>query len=82
MSDYSILLQFPTDDEPFALGFEAGRIWQRLRNLELDDVDGQVFHAANTEVVLRMIEALDLEGVLRADIEDDTWMVFRRAHQT
>lgn len=82
MSDYSLALKFPTDDDHFALGFEAGRLWESLRDLDIDDVDGQMFHAANTEVVLRMIEALDLEGVLRADIEDDTWMIFRRVHQT
>lgn len=73
MSAFKPVLAFDTDEPGFARGFEAGRIWTLLQE-DPDAVVGQPFHAANAEMVLRMVEALDLP--LRAEFTDDeTWMV-------
>jgi hypothetical protein len=52
---YQPLLPFDTDDPEFARGFEAGRLWTRLR------ADGDALEAnvciENAEMVLRIAEA-------------------------
>lgn len=80
---YRQLLQFDTDYPEFVRGFEAGRIWSLLRMVVKGDVDGEEldglpFHAANTEMVLRMLEALELVDDWRAEFVDETWMVLRQ----
>jgi hypothetical protein len=55
MGGYDCLLPFDTDDPAFVRGFEAGRVWARLRATG-EPVEEHV-HAANAEMVLRMAEA-------------------------
>lgn len=71
MSDatgYNLLLAFDSDDPEFARGFEAGRLWERVKN---DHTNwDEIIHAANAEMVMRMCEAQ--ERSFRAeDIDDD-----------
>jgi hypothetical protein len=76
---FGCVLPFDTDDSEFCRGFEAGRLWEMLRDHEGDaPLAGQQFHASNAEMILRMLDALGRND-LRADIEDDTWMVLRHA---
>ena len=80
---YECALPFDTDSADFARGFEAGRIWERLRDGDLDSLDGQLFHAANAEMVLRMVDATaDSVGrYLRAEFtEAPGWMVLRHVY--
>lgn len=72
---YDLVLRFDTDASEFARGFEAGRIWERIRDGDLDSLDGQLFHATNAEMVLRMIESTEV--TLLAEHVDDTWMVLK-----
>lgn len=68
------VLAFDTDDPQFALGFEAGRIWEQLKREDYEAVDGQPIHAKNCEVVLRMGDALG--APISADFTDDEgWMI-------
>lgn len=84
MSDerFECVLPFETDDPSFALGFEAGRIWERLREGDLDSLNGLAFHAANVEMVHRMRDATPGLGQhLQAEFtEDANWMVLRHVH--
>lgn len=72
MSDYALALAFDTDDPEFVRGVEVGRLWEQLK---AGDADGQMFHATNAEMVMRMAESLDLD--VRAEDVDETWMVLR-----
>lgn len=49
------ILAFDTDDRQFALGFEAGRLWQML-NTDEEPLEA-ILHGANAEMLLRMAEA-------------------------
>lgn len=52
---YGLILAFDTDDPEFARGFEAGRLWERVK---ADQTDwSQMIHAVNAEMVMRMCEA-------------------------
>lgn len=53
---HALLLSFDTDDREFARGFEAGRVWATLQ--ESAAPIEVIVHASNTEMVLRMAEAL------------------------
>lgn len=80
---YQLMLQYDTDYPEFVRGFEAGRIWSLLRVVKqevvpADEIDGLPFHATNTEMILRMLEALDLVDEWHAEIVDETWMVLRQ----
>lgn len=52
---YSLILTFDRQGEDFVLGFEAGRLWERVK-AEPGEFDETV-HAANAEMVLRIAEA-------------------------
>lgn len=76
-SDFLLALEFDTDDPEFARGFEAGRLWEIFRRNDEHMLDGQFFHASNSELVLRMIDAWGRQGVTAEFTEDPVWMVLR-----
>jgi hypothetical protein len=69
-ADYSLVLAFDTSDAEFCRGFEAGRIWQMLKNE--DSVDAELVHGANAEMLLRMSEAT--RRPIAGAVLDDTWI--------
>lgn len=72
MNNWSLILAFDTQDPEFARGFEAGRIWT-LMTENPDALTGLIFHAENSEMILRMIEVKGLS--LKAHFTDDKeWM--------
>lgn len=79
MNEYQCVLKFDTDDSEFVRGFEVGRLWEMLKAPVDEDpfIVGQLFHAVNAEMIIRMFESLGRTD-LRAEIHDDTWMVLRR----
>lgn len=54
-SGHSCLLPFDTDDEQFARGFEAGRLWALLR--ASDDEVVECIGASNAEMAMRIADA-------------------------
>ena len=69
--EYELLLQFDTDDEAFAKGFEIGRLWTALEH----DPDAEleaVAHASNAEMLLRVAEAHG-RRITTVDL-DDHWL--------
>lgn len=77
---FNLILPFDTDSEEFVLGFEAGRIWT-LMDENPDKLLGLIFHAANAEMILRMLEVKDLS--LKAHFTDDhVWMRFEEKEST
>lgn len=73
---HSLLLAFDTESKAFCRGFEAGHLWTRVR---YGDLGPHTVHATNTEMVLRMAEACDLD--VRSEIVDDCWMHVEFAHR-
>lgn len=72
MSNFVCVLPFDTDSEEFVRGFEAGRIWVLMEE-NPDKLPGLIFHAANAEMIIRMIESKGLP--LKAQFTDDErWM--------
>lgn len=66
------VVSFPDQSPSFALGFEAGRIYAALSAGER--VEGQLVHAENAEVLLRIADALDV--CARAEFTNDPgWMM-------
>lgn len=55
MSGYELVLAFDTDDPEFCRGFEAGRLWERVKNDQTDW--DEMIHATNAEMVMRMCES-------------------------
>lgn len=51
---YSLVLAFDTDDPEFTRGFEAGRLWERIKADQSDF--REIIHATNAEMVMRMCE--------------------------
>lgn len=70
------VLVFDTDSADFMRGFEAGRIWEALK-ADPSDMNGQLFHATNSEILMRMIDSLELEGLRAEFTNDPAWMVIR-----
>lgn len=66
---YSPLLPFDSDDPEFTRGFEAGRLWEQLRDPEPFE---QTIHASNAEMAIRMCETRERE--FEAVELDDDWM--------
>lgn len=69
--------------EQFTLGFEAGRIWALMRRIKegsvlSEELEGQSFHAENAEMIMRMLDACELEGWSAKYSEDENWMTLRR----
>jgi len=53
-----LVLPFDSDDPEFARGFEAGRLWEQLK----DDAPVEVtIHASNVEMAMRIAEAAGRE---------------------
>lgn len=73
------VLPFDTDSEDFVRGFEAGRIWVLMEE-NPDKLTGLIFHATNSEMVMRMLETKGLN--LKAKFtDDDTWMTFEEVEE-
>ncbi len=71
MSNYGLILAFDREgetDEPFAHGFECGRLWEIAKST--DEEFSQTVHAENAEMVLRMGEALG-RSVVSEELGDD-----------
>ena len=69
-SGYDLILAFDSDDPEFARGFEAGRLWERVK---ADQTDwDEMIHATNAEMVMRMCEAES--RTFRADVVDEEWV--------
>lgn len=57
--DYGLLLAFDREgeaDQPFAFGFECGRLWEIVK--ATPDEFSQTVHVENAEMVLRIAGAL------------------------
>jgi hypothetical protein len=67
-SGHACLLPFDTDDAEFARGFEAGRLWGRLRETDAEVVE--TVHATNAEMIMRLAEATD-RPVQAVDLDED-----------
>ena len=79
---WSLVLPFDNDDEMFVRGFELGGIWEKLKS-NPDSLDGQMFHAVNSEMVIRMLENIPLPYTYHAVFtEDPDWMMFKRLEGT
>lgn len=71
---YNLLLPFDCEDEKFARGFEAGRVWDILGHaLAADDLPTETVtvHGTNAEMLCRMAEAQEVR--LEWVELDDTW---------
>lgn len=68
----SLVLEFDTDDSEFCRGVEAGRLWEQLKSGEAVE---QTIHATNSEMAIRMCEALERE--FSAEVLDETWVELR-----
>jgi hypothetical protein len=66
---HGLVLAFDTEGAEFAWGFEAGGLWADPRSS--DEALEAVVHAANSEMVLRMGEALGRAVV--GEQLDGTW---------
>lgn len=72
---FELLLEFDDQSPAFALGFEAGRIWEILKQ-DWRLLDQHQIHAKNSEIVMRMLEKLELTGIVRTQFsEDEQWMI-------
>lgn len=73
MSDegYELSLSLDGRSEDFVLGVEMGRLWEQLNDpLPFE----QTLHAANLEVVMRMMEST--ERPMRVeDTSDESWVL-------
>jgi hypothetical protein len=65
---WDLVLSFDTDDSEFVRGFEAGRLWEQMRDVDVDEFNQQI-HATNSEMALRMCEKTGRR--FAADIADD-----------
>jgi hypothetical protein len=54
MSGWSLVLPYDSDDPEFVRGFEAGRLWERIKHDRT--TWSQIIHASNSEMVMRMCE--------------------------
>ena len=70
---YNMLLAFDREgeaDEPFAMGFECGRMWEIAKANE--DEFSEMVHAENAEMMLRIGEALNRP--VRSEDLNDEWI--------
>lgn len=70
MPDWTLLLPFDTDNPEFARGFEAGRIWERIKT-DQTNWDTTI-HNTNAEMVIRMCEIQD--RIFRAEMVNDDYV--------
>ena len=52
MTGYDLIIEFPDQSKSFALGFEAGGMWQRMKNRESEI--GQTIHSENLDLITAM----------------------------
>jgi hypothetical protein len=72
-ANYGLILAFDRegpDDEPFAFGFECGRLWEMAK--ANGNAFSQTVNAENAEMVLRMGEALGRK--VRSEEIGDDWL--------
>lgn len=69
--DYKLVLPFDTDEPEFVRGFEAGRLYERVKENEDDKIE-QTIHTENTEMAIRIAEAMDRS--FSAHVLDDNWV--------
>jgi hypothetical protein len=67
---HSIALAFDTASSDFVRGVEIGRLWETLKSDQ--EIDEQVLHASNAEMILRVAEATDRSVV--GERLDDCWL--------
>jgi hypothetical protein len=67
---WELLLPFDTDDPEFTRGFEAGSLWERIKNDRTSWTE--TIHASNAEMVMRMCEAES--RTFRSEDLDDTFI--------
>jgi hypothetical protein len=67
---HSIALSFDTASRDFVRGVEIGRLWETLKTDE--EIDEQVLHASNAEMILRVAEATNRSVV--GEQLDDCWL--------
>ena len=73
-ASFAALLLFDTDDVEFARGFEAGRLWTRLR--EEPDVEFDVnLSVENAEMALRIAEATERQ--VQSEELGDGWLAVK-----
>jgi hypothetical protein len=65
---------FDTDDAEFARGFEAGRLWNTLRDRP-EEVVEEYAHATNAEMVMRIADATNRS--VRSEEIGDGWLFVR-----
>jgi hypothetical protein len=68
--NYGFVLAFDSDNPEFVRGFEAGRLWERIKDDQTDW--SQIIHASNAEMVMRMCEAQ--ERTFRSEDLDDEYV--------
>lgn len=66
------LLEFTDEGKPFALGFEAGRIWEKLRST--DDPVVETVHVDSAELFMRMAEATERTVRSRGFTDGGDWV--------
>lgn len=70
MAEFVEVIPFLTDDAAFVYGFEAGVLYQRMRNGE-DHITG-AFHALNEEQLLVIAGRMGYRVVRQR--QDDSWI--------
>jgi hypothetical protein len=66
----SLVLEFDTTGSDFVRGVEIGRLWEALKSDQ--EVEEQVLHASNAEMILRVAEATGRSVV--GEPLDDCWV--------
>jgi hypothetical protein len=66
--DYGLILGFDSDAPEFCRGFEAGRLYEQMKDGEPFT---QMIHASNTEMAMRICETS--ERSFTATQVDDEW---------
>lgn len=74
-AQFRCLVPFPDQSESFTLGFEAGMIWQRMVDgqLEIGGLDEIATHISNAPVFERMANACAYD--LEISDAGDGWMI-------
>lgn len=66
---YGLLLAFDSDSPEFIRGFEAGRVWAILDDVDTEDLTFHL-HATNIEMAVRIGEARGYTCRLIAETDD------------
>lgn len=68
MSNFSLALEFDTNNSEFCRGVEIGRIWEMLKS---DDEFVQTIHTSNVEMIMRMMEQTERKMVIEDSYHED-----------